>query len=182
MVAQNQGEVTLWGQGTWSQVGIGTWSQVGIVIWNQGRDLNLLQRHRGEKGVPEAGRHGEGCQIPTADRPGSGRWHGKASTEDPQGQKKGCSSALGSLGKQWGARSMTFTQGGGTGPGPAQPEDQAPSCAAQDWRYLSSWPASSRSWAVLHRGAAQSQAQPQRGPTDDQHRQGDDGDRFQLQP
>lgn len=101
MVAQNQGRVTVWGQGTWSQVR--------IITWKQGRDRNLLQRQRDEKGVPEAGRHREGCHAPTVERPGSGRWHGKASTEEPQGQKKGCSSALGLLRKQWGARSVAFT-------------------------------------------------------------------------
>lgn len=68
------------------------------------------------------------------------------------------------------------------GPGPAQPEDQAPSCAAQDWKVLSSQPASSRSRAAPHRGPAQGQAQPQHGPIGDQHCQGDDGDRFQSQP
>lgn len=38
MVAQNQGRVTVWGQETWS------W--VRIITWKQGRDMNLLQRHR----------------------------------------------------------------------------------------------------------------------------------------
>jgi len=134
--------------------------------------MNLLQRGRDEKGVPEAGRHGEGCQPPTAKMADSGRWHGRASAEEPQGQKNGCSSALGSVGKQWGAKGLW----------PSPQEDQAPTCAAQDWRHLSSSLASSRSRAAQHRGQAQEQAQPQHSPTDDQHHQGDDGDRFQSQP
>lgn len=107
------------------------------------------------------------------------RWHGKASTEETQRQKKGCRSALGSLGKQWDARPMAFIQGGGVKPGPAQPEDQAPSCAAQD---LSSQPASSSSGATPHRAPAQRQACLQHSPTGDQHCQGDNGDIFQSQP
>ena len=54
------------------------------------------------------------------------------------------------------------------GPGPAQPKDQVLSCTAQNWRDLSSGPARSRSGAAPHRGPAQSQAQPQHGPTGDQ--------------
>lgn len=60
------------------------------------------------------------------ERPGSGRGQGKASAEKPQGQKKGCSSTLRSLEKQWGARSVAFTQEGGVGLGHTWPQDQAP--------------------------------------------------------
>lgn len=57
--------------------------------------MNLLQRQRNEKVFPEAGRHGEGCQAPSVERLGRCRWHGKATVEELQAQKRGCSSALG---------------------------------------------------------------------------------------
>lgn len=69
MVAQDQFKVTVQGQGIWSQVG--------IITWKQCRHMDVLQRHRDEKRLPEVGRHGEGCQGPAVESQGVGRDMGK---------------------------------------------------------------------------------------------------------
>lgn len=69
MVAQDQFKVTMWGQGTWSQVG--------IITWKQCRHINLLQGHRDEKDSQRQADMGRGARAPLWRGQGVGRGRGK---------------------------------------------------------------------------------------------------------